>query len=178
MIIYKRVRTTSIALISRKILNDFLYIANNSYRNQNTDKLYQTFVYAKIGPPTNVSNSMSMDKLLTTIKDGKWHNIDQLAAQFGLAPEKLIKLSELLSQRQFLTYEDERRRIRLEPLWKLLLPEEEEPPDSERAVATLIIPPESSITVQSTHISNLSNIELEVNLRINRKKIEEIAIKT
>ena len=120
---------------------------------------------------------MSMDKLLTTIKDGKWHSIDQLAAQFGLPPEKLITLSELLSQRQFLKYEDERRRIRLEPLWKLLLPEEETP-DSERAIATVIIPPESSINVQSTHISNLSNIELEVNLRINKKRIDEIAIKT
>jgi hypothetical protein len=59
---------------------------------------------------------------------------------------------------------------------KLLLQEEDAPPEPKTTVATFILPPETSIDVQSTHITNLSNIELEIDLRIN-SKIKEIAIK-
>jgi hypothetical protein len=60
---------------------------------------------------------------------------------------------------------------------KVLLPEEDGLSQPRTTVATLILPPETSIDVQSTHISNLSNTELEIDMRIN-SKIKEIAIKT
>jgi len=44
-------------------------------------------------------------------------------------------------------------------------------------VAAFILPPETSVDVQSMHITNLSNIELEINLRITGV-IKEIATKT
>jgi len=61
-------------------------------------------------------------------------------------------------------------------MWKLLLPEEDKISEPKTTVATMILPPETSIYVQSTQITNLDNVELEINLRIN-SKINSIAIK-
>ena len=42
---------------------------------------------------------------------------------------------------------------------KLLLEEEDALPEPKTTLATFILPPETSIEVQSTHITNLSNIK-------------------
>jgi hypothetical protein len=119
---------------------------------------------------------LSIDKFFTIIKDGAWHSIDELSDQLGIQTSKLVELSNLLSKHGLLKYEEKTNRIKIESIWKLILPEEEEPTEPKTTVATFIIPPETSIDVQSTRISNISNVELEVNLRINQK-IKEIAIK-
>jgi len=120
--------------------------------------------------------TVSIDKFFTIIKNGAWHNIDQLADQLGLRTSKLTEFSKFLSEHGLLKYDDKTHKIKIEPIWKLLLPEPELP-ETKTTVATFIIPPETSIDVQTTHISNLSNIELEVSLRIN-SKIKEVAINT
>ena len=119
---------------------------------------------------------MSIEQFFTVIKNGAWQSIDDLSDQLGLPSSKLTELSKLLSEHGIIKYEEKTRRIKIQPLWKLLLPEEE-PTEPKTIVATFIIPPQTSIDVQSTHISNIGNIELEVSLRIN-DKIKEIAIKT
>jgi hypothetical protein len=60
---------------------------------------------------------------------------------------------------------------------KFLPPEEDVPSEPKTTLATFMLPPETSIDVQSTHITNLSNTELEIYLRLN-SIIKEIAIKT
>lgn len=118
---------------------------------------------------------MIIEKFFASLKDGAWHSIDELSDDLGLPTSRLVEFAKFLSKRGFVKSADENRRIRLEPIWKLLLPEVELH-EKKTTVATFIIPPENSIDVQSTHISNLSNIELEVNIRIN-DKIKELAIK-
>ena len=118
---------------------------------------------------------MSIDKFFAAIKKGGRHSIDELSDQLGLQASKLTELSKFLSDRGLIKYEDKTHRIKIEPIWKLLLPEEESP-KPKTTVATFIVPPETSIDVQSTQISNLSNIELEVSLRI-INKIKEVAIR-
>ena len=118
--------------------------------------------------------TLSIDKFFTAIKNGEWHSIDELSDQLGISTIKADKLSKFLSSRGLIKYETENRRIRIQPVWKLLLPEEP-PNEPKTVVATFIIPPKTSIDVQSTHISNISNIELEVSLRVD-DKIREVAI--
>lgn len=118
---------------------------------------------------------MPIDKFFAVIRKGAWHSIDQLSDQLALPTSKLIEFAKFLSERGMLKFEEKTQRIKIEPIWKLLLPTEEST-EPKPTIATFIIPPETSINVQSTHISNLSNIELEVNLRIN-DKIKEVAIK-
>jgi hypothetical protein len=119
---------------------------------------------------------LSIEKFFSVLKDGTWHSISELGDQLGIQTSKLIELSKLLSEHGLIEYEDKTNRIKIEPIWKLLLPEEDNPPEPKTTVATFILPPETSIDVQSTHITNLSNIELEIDLRIN-STIKEMAIK-
>ena len=119
---------------------------------------------------------MNIEKFFSAIKDGEWHRADELSDQLGLPISKLIEFSEFLSEHDLLKYEGKIGKIKIEPIWKLLLPEDAEPTETKTTVATFIIPPETSIDVQSIHISNVSNVELEVNLRID-SRIKEVAIR-
>lgn len=120
--------------------------------------------------------ALSIEKFFTVLKDGEWHSLNELEGQLGIHTSKLVELSKLLSNHGVLKYEDVNNRIKLEPMWKLLLPEEDELSEPKTTMATMILPPGTSIDVQSTHIANLNNVELEINLQIG-SKINEIAIK-
>lgn len=145
-------------------------------RSHDQSELDSWFFQAKISLLSySIRLTLSVDKFFTAIKDGKWHTIDDLSSQLALPTRKLTEFAEFLFEKGLLKSEDKTRRIRLEPIWRLLLPEEE-PTRSNITVATLVIPPEATVDVQSTLINNLSNIELEVNLRID-DRIREIAIK-
>lgn len=122
---------------------------------------------------------MSIEKFFATIKDGSWHSIDELSDQLGLPTGKLAELSKTLSDHQLLQYDEKAKRIKIRVLWKLLLPaeEEQEPTRPETTIASFIVPPQNSIEVVSTSFSNLSDVEVELSLRINNQKIREVAIK-
>jgi len=117
---------------------------------------------------------LSIDKFFAAIKTGGWQNIDELSDKLGIPTSKLEELSKFLSERGLITHEEKNRRIKIQPLWRLLLPEEQ-PSDPKATVATFMIPPQASIDIQSTHISNISNVELAVSVRID-KKIREVTI--
>lgn len=118
--------------------------------------------------------SLSIERFFNILKDGEWHSLDELGDQLGIQTSKLIELSKLLSEHGLLRYED--NRMKIDPIWKLLLPEEDKPSEPKTTVATFMLPPETSVDVQSTRITNLGNIEMEINLRID-STIKEIAIK-
>jgi hypothetical protein len=118
---------------------------------------------------------VNSEKIFDVLKDGAWHDVAEIADQIEIQTDKLIELSQFLSEQGIIKYEDKTHRIKIEPEWKSLLPIESELTEPKTTVAILIIPPETSIDVQSTRISNLSKIELEVTLRITNR-IEEVAI--
>jgi len=100
--------------------------------------------------------------------------MNELAEQLDIPSNILNDFAELLADHNFVKYDDKTHRIKF---GRQLLPPKEDPTEPRTAVATVIIPPESSIDIQSTRISNLSNVAIEVNLRID-SKIREVAIKT
>lgn len=118
---------------------------------------------------------MSVDTFFAAIKNGAWYSIDDLSVQLAISTVKLEELSRFLSNHGLIKYEEETRRIMIQPTWKLLLPAEEQPKLAKTIVANFVIPPHASIDIQSTHISNMSNVEVEVTLRIDNK-IREVAI--
>jgi len=118
---------------------------------------------------------LSVDTFFATIKNGAWHSIDDLSVQLAISTVKLEELSRFLSNRGLIKYEEETRRIMIQPTWTLLLPAEEQPKEAKTIVANFVIPPHASIDIQSTHISNMSNVEVEVTLRLDNK-IREVAI--
>ena len=118
---------------------------------------------------------MNIEEFFAILKDGAWHDVHQIADQIEIQTGKLIEFSQFLSEQGIIEYEDKTSRIKLEPEWNRLLPDESEPAEPKTTVATFIIPPETTINAQYTRISNLSKIELEVTLRISNK-IQEVAI--
>jgi hypothetical protein len=117
---------------------------------------------------------LSIDKFFAAIKNAGWHSIDELSDKLAISTSKLEELSKFLSERGLIKYEEKKRRIKIQPLWRLLLPEEQ-PNDPKATVTTFIVPPQASIDVQSTHISNISNVELAVSVRIDNK-IRDVTI--
>ena len=117
---------------------------------------------------------MSLEGYFSVISDGMWHSLEYLSKQLRLQMEKIEKLSALLSKHDIISYEEKNHRIGLRPLGKLLLPEEESS-EPKNTVATIIIPSQSTVNVQSTFISNLSSLDLELTLRFT-DKIKDVII--
>jgi len=118
---------------------------------------------------------LNVEELFDILRDGEWHDIAELADQIEIQNDKLIEFSIFLSEQGIIKYEDKTHRIKIEPEWKRLLPIKGELAEPKTTVVALIIPPETSIDIQSTRISNLSRIELEVTLRVS-DKIQEVAM--
>ena len=67
---------------------------------------------------------MSCEKLFTTIKDGAWHSLNELAGQIGIPVDKLVVCARDLCDKGIARFQEDTREIRIEPEWKQLLPDE------------------------------------------------------
>ena len=119
----------------------------------------------------------SLDTFFSTIKDGTWHSIETLSTQLDLSKNRLTELCKYLADKGLIKYDEETQKIKIQSIWSLILPKEIEPKQPEKStIANFIIPPNGNIEIQQTKISNLSNIEIELTVRL-EDKITEIAIK-
>ena len=67
---------------------------------------------------------LSSEKLFTTIKDGAWHNLDELADQIGVPVTKLIEYIRDLCDKGIVKYQENTQRLKIEPGWEILFPDE------------------------------------------------------
>ena len=67
---------------------------------------------------------MKPEDFFDPIKDGKWHNIPELASQIKIQLDKLSEFLQFLAKQGIIEYEDKTQRIKIEPEWKELSPEE------------------------------------------------------
>lgn len=118
---------------------------------------------------------MSARSLLHSIDDGKWHSLPDLAEELGVPLDQLAQMLKSLSEYNLIEFEEEANRVRLSP-WVRELPAEVEVEEGKPAVGTIIIPPNGSITIKDTLISNLTDIGIELGVRI-EKKFRELAIR-
>jgi hypothetical protein len=119
--------------------------------------------------------ALSAEKIFTLLKDEAWHSVAELSEKTEVEANKLVKYSQFLARKGIVQYDDQNLRVKVEREWRRLLPDETELIEPRSSVANFIIPGKTSVVVQSTRISNLSSIDLEVTLRI-KDRIREVAV--
>jgi hypothetical protein len=117
---------------------------------------------------------MNTRKLLETIGDGDWHSFADLAQELKTSPDEVTKTVRALSECGVVEYEENAEKVRLSS-WVKNLSAEVEVKEGKVAVGSIILPPGGSIRIQDTIISNFTDIDLELGVRID-KKIRELAL--
>ncbi len=125
--------------------------------------------------------STKLEKLLGLLSDNQWHDLNQITTALEIPDDKSQQVIIFLTETDLIQHNPATNQIRLNQNWKTLFlnrkettPETQPQPET-TAVGTIIIPPQKTLTIQCTRITNLTDDTLELGIRIN-KKIREIAI--
>jgi hypothetical protein len=123
--------------------------------------------------------SAKLEKLLNLLSDNVWHNIDEMAKTLEIPQDKLQQIIKFLTETDMIQHNPATNQIKLDQNWKtLIINQKETNPETQQetsAVGTIIIPPQKTLIIQCTRITNLTDNSLELEIRIN-KKLNEIAI--
>ena len=121
--------------------------------------------------------STKLQNLLSVLSDNVWHNIDETAKILEIPQKRFRQVIALLTEKNLVQHNRATNQIRLSQNWKTLLINQKETQEqpATATVGTIIIPPQKTLMIQSTRITNLTDTSLELEIRIN-KKIREIAI--
>lgn len=120
-----------------------------------------------------------VDELLNLIEDGTWHTLKRLSKKLHITREKVVTLSKLLSETSIVEYKDKEGKVRLKHEWRQILQGmDKKRGDGKAAVGTIVLPPKKSLRIQGIQVTNLTEEELELDVRLINEKIEELAIST
>jgi hypothetical protein len=123
--------------------------------------------------------SAKLEKLLASLGDNVWHNIDEVAKILEIPQDKLQQIIRFLTETDLIQHNSATNQIKLDQNWKTLIINQKETnleiQQETSAVGTIIIPPQKTLIIQCTRITNLTDSSLELEIRIN-KKLKEIAI--
>jgi hypothetical protein len=123
--------------------------------------------------------STKLEKLLTLLSDNVWHNIDEMTKTLEIPQDKLSQIIKFLTETDLIQHNPATNQIKLNQNWKTLyINQKEANPEAQAeatAVGTIIIPPQKTLIIQCTRITNLTENSLELEIRIN-KRLNEIAI--
>jgi hypothetical protein len=104
-----------------------------------------------------------------------------MAKTLEIPQDKLQQIIKFLTETDLIQHNPATNQIKLDQNWKTLIinqketnPETQAHPD-QTAVGTIIIPPQKTLIIQCTRITNLTDNSLELEIRIN-KRLNEIAI--
>lgn len=116
------------------------------------------------------------DHFLTLIADGAWHSLKNLSKHSKIPRQKLEPLLKLLSETNIIEYKTKKSQVRIKKEWQQMLQNTSEEQECEKAaVGTMVLPPKKTINIQGIRVTNLTEKELELSMRVN-KKLEELAI--
>jgi hypothetical protein len=123
--------------------------------------------------------STKLEKLLQSLGDNVWHNIDEMAKTLEIPQDKLQQIVKFLTETDLIQHNPSTNQIKLNQNWKTLIVNHKETdleaqPET-TAVGSIIIPPQKTLIIQCTRITNLTDNSLELQIRIN-KRLNEIAI--
>lgn len=119
-----------------------------------------------------------LDNFFDKIKNGAWHSLTELSKTLNIPIDQLVEISKSLSEQELVKYEEKAKWVKINTDWKPLLSEEEtEPEEAKEAehkptVGTVIIPSKKSLTIQNIQISNTTDKDLELLLRICNRFLE------
>jgi len=104
--------------------------------------------------------------------------MSEIANALNIPEERLEEIVRFLAQASMIHHDTKNRSVKIKQNWKtlLIIGEELKINGSDKtAIGTIIIPPEKTIIIQDTSITNLTEKSLELELRIDTK-LREIAI--
>jgi len=124
-----------------------------------------------------------LEKLLTLLGDEKWHTQEEVVNALQIPKEKVQAITRFLAEADLIIRNEETNQIKLNQNLKTLIINQKErskeaeaqTPLENTAVGTIIVPPQKTITIQNTHITNLTDKSLELEIRVDRE-LKEIAI--
>ena len=126
--------------------------------------------------------SAKLEQLLALLSDNVWHNTNETAKTLEIPQDKLQQIIKFLTETDLIQHNPATNQIKLNQNWKtLIINQKETNPETQTAntettaVGTIIIPPQKTLIIQCTRITNLTDNSLELEIRIN-KKLNEIAI--
>ncbi|MGQ9531061.1 MAG: hypothetical protein ACUVQX_02955 [Candidatus Bathycorpusculaceae bacterium] len=125
--------------------------------------------------------STKLEKLLSLLSDNVWHNMEEITKTLEIPEEKLQQIIKFLTEADMIQYNSATNQIKLNQNWKTLIINQKEQKSQNQqqpettAIGTIIIPPQKTLLIQCTRISNLTDNSLELEVRID-KKLSEIAI--
>lgn len=125
--------------------------------------------------------STKLEKLLSHLSDNVWHNVDEIINTLEISQDKFQQITKLLRETDIIYYNPATNQIKLNQEWKTLYINQKETSAETQnkpentAIGTIIIPPQKTVIIQCTRITNLTDINLELEIRID-KKLSEIAI--
>jgi predicted transcriptional regulator len=125
--------------------------------------------------------STKLERILNLLGDNVWHNVDEIAKTLEIPQDKLQQVVTSLTETDLIQHNSATNQIKLNQNWKTLIinPKETDPETQTQpraaAVGTIIMPPQQTLIIQCTRITNLTDASLELEFRIDQK-IREIAI--
>jgi hypothetical protein len=123
--------------------------------------------------------STKLERILNLLGDNVWHNVDEVAKTLEIPQDRLQQVIVSLTETDLIQHNSATNQIKLSQSWKTLItnPKETDPgtQPGTPAVGTIIMPPQQTLIVQCTRITNLTDSSLELEMRMD-KRIREIAI--
>jgi hypothetical protein len=126
--------------------------------------------------------STKLEKLISILGDNVWHNVDQVVVELEIPHSKIQPIVSFLEETDIIQHNPATNQIKLNQNWKNLLVDHQNPnleetdaKEENLAIGTIILPPRQPLLIQSTRITNLTDSNLELELRLD-SKIKEIAI--
>jgi hypothetical protein len=124
--------------------------------------------------------SARLEKLLSLLTDNVWHSTDEIATALNIPQPKIQQIITLLAETELVQHNPATNQIKINQNWKTLLtnpaqqnPEQQTP--TTLAICTMIIPPQQTLIIQCTRITNQTDTSLELGIRMDNR-IREIAI--
>lgn len=110
-----------------------------------------------------------------SIKDGSWHGVNDLSKSLKVPLDHLNEMLTLLTEHNLIEYKKDNEKVKINPKWKFIYQEYNRPLEEKEAMGTMIVPPEKTVNLQGTKVTNLTDTTLELNFTINRE-LKELTI--
>lgn len=57
-----------------------------------------------------------LDIVLESLEDSQWHSLDEIRGHFSLSEDKLKRIIRFLEEEEFISFDEERGRAKINPL--------------------------------------------------------------
>lgn len=125
--------------------------------------------------------STKLEKLLTLLSDDQWHDLGCIMTTLGIHEDEMRKTITFLAEAGLVERDSATNQVKLDSAWKSFLANQKEmdlrahQSTDKPTIGTIIVPPQRTLVIQCTRITNLTESSLELGIRLDNR-IREITI--